>query len=600
MSEPTWDDDILPKIFTTPFWISPPEAAQKKAQWWLKAMIPFLITLTDYNSVCEWADTIYYHMASGNMPLGDDPFPDDACEMFRVWVNQGMRQRTTDPIASRVIPLPNTRLDPDAGIPKTTVRKDILSLTEDELNHYRMQVDDILKAGQVIDGNDITLWQKIGYLHCNWCLHYQEGFLPWHRANLLYVENLIGCRIPYWNWYAAESSDPNSPSSGIPQAFLDETYIHPKTGESRPNPLKYACSKDGVSKSTNLQPSIQYIQRFPCLNDPQKYPGEYAKWVAYFTTFHEQTSKALGTSRFSVPQGNGYPWANIPGFDIPMDDSEYNRDPTALTFDNLFEQAHDNYHGFIGPDMSDNSYTAFDPVFYSLHANVDRVFEMFLKANPTSQFSSNVPLEPFKGPLATTLAEGNPLKSVYTTLGDMVKPSKSLGYTFGEPVYQDYGATPLASKHMGAKASLQPDLYVTANTWVAATSALADKNNDQLKAIIEFDGVRCTNASYTIDVFISDSEGFAPPEGQVDTSQKEYVGRMTRINMGEGTDKGRCVKKGVKRMMFVDPAKLEGFQRENIKVYQVVRDMDQGTVVPKEVYEKLPGFVAKIVWGIPS
>ncbi|KAK6516001.1 hypothetical protein TWF281_004591 [Arthrobotrys megalospora] len=598
MDQPTWEDDILPNLFTTPFWIKPPEAAKSKARWWLREMIPYLITLTDYKSVCEWSETMYYHLASENMPLGDDPFPDDACEMFRLWINQGMREKSSDPINPRKIPIPNTRLDPGQGLPKITARKDILALTEDELNNYRMQLDDVLKAGQVMDGDEITLWQKIGYLHCNWCLHYQEAFLPWHRANLLYVESLIGCRIPYWNWYAEGSSDPKSESSGIPQAFLDETYIHPTTGESRPNPLKYACSKDGISKGTPSQPSIKYIQRFPWLNDPKKYPKKYAEWIGYFSTFHAQTRKALQTNRFSVPQGGGDPWANIPAFNIPMPDSDYNRDPTALTFDNLFEQAHDNYHGFIGPDMSDNSYTAFDPVFYSLHANVDRVFEMFLRDNPQNQFSANFPLEPFRGPLASTLAEGNPLQLVYTTLGDMVKSSKALGYTFDKPVYPDYYTFSISNHLMGAKSDHKMHSYASANTWDAASRAVDSEGHDQLQAFIEFDGVKCTSASYTIDVFISDSEGFVPPEGPIDTNQKEYIGRMTRITMGEGVDTRRCVKKGIKRVMFVDSAKLEGLEKDKVKVYQIVKDMDQDTFVPEEVYKKLPGFTAKIVWGI--
>ncbi|KAF3916207.1 hypothetical protein AA313_de0208572 [Arthrobotrys entomopaga] len=131
MSQPTWEDDILPKLFTTPFWIDSPEDAKLKAKWWLRMMIPYLITLTDYKSVCEWSETICYHLASENMPLGDDPFPDDACEMFRLWINQGMRQKSSDPINPRKVPLPNTRLDPGQGLPKITVRKDILALTEE-------------------------------------------------------------------------------------------------------------------------------------------------------------------------------------------------------------------------------------------------------------------------------------------------------------------------------------------------------------------------------------------------------------------------------------------------------------------------------------
>ncbi|KAF3937991.1 hypothetical protein ABW19_dt0206476 [Dactylella cylindrospora] len=123
--------------------------------------------------------------------------------------------------------------------------------------------------------------------------------------------------------------------------------------------------------------------------------------------------------------------------------------------------------------------------------------------------------------------------------------------------------------------------YAATNTWDGATKAVHPDKHDQLQACIEFDG-----------------RGLHPPDGLIDPDQKEYIGRMTRITMGDGTDKRRCVKKGIKGVMFVDPAKLEGLNKEMVKAYQVVRDMDQESVVPKEVYEKLPGFTAKIVWGL--
>jgi hypothetical protein len=46
------------------------------------------------------------------------------------------------------------------------------------------------------------------------------------------------------------------------------------------------------------------------------------------------------------------------------------RGPT--NFDGLYEQPHDNFHGWVGPDMADNAYTAFDPIFWSYHSNIDR------------------------------------------------------------------------------------------------------------------------------------------------------------------------------------------------------------------------------------
>ena len=57
------------------------------------------------------------------------------------------------------------------------------------------------------------------------------------------MESLIGYLIPYWNFFAKGADEYSNPSAGIPQAFLDEEYKHPLTGQMRPNPLKYVCKQ---------------------------------------------------------------------------------------------------------------------------------------------------------------------------------------------------------------------------------------------------------------------------------------------------------------------------------------------------------------------
>jgi tyrosinase len=65
-----------------------------------------------------------------------------------------------------------------------------------------------------------------------WCLHYQEATFFWHRAHLRYVEELIDFPIPYWNGFAKEAANPDSPFAGILRAFFKETYIHPVDGST--------------------------------------------------------------------------------------------------------------------------------------------------------------------------------------------------------------------------------------------------------------------------------------------------------------------------------------------------------------------------------
>ena len=173
-------------------------------------------------------------------------------------------------------------------------------------------------------------------------MHYQEATFLWHRALLLYVDELIGFPIPYWDFFALSVGDSTSPDAGIPQAFLEDSYQHPTKGP-RPNPLKWALSLNGKSADG----TSRFVVRDKILvNGPQDvgWPSK----IAYFQTLYfGQFQAALQQSTFSQPQ-DWIPWAAILKLTEHMPDDQY---PHRSDFDGLFEQAHDNLHGWVGPDM---------------------------------------------------------------------------------------------------------------------------------------------------------------------------------------------------------------------------------------------------------
>lgn len=77
--------------------------------------------------------------------------------------------------------------------------------------------------------------------------------------------------------------------------------------------------------------------------------------VRLFQKYHGQIALALKQPEFSVPEywnkATPMPWANLPTFDKDMKDTDYPDFAKKLYFDGLFEQAHDNYHGWVGGDM---------------------------------------------------------------------------------------------------------------------------------------------------------------------------------------------------------------------------------------------------------
>ncbi|MDY0832922.1 tyrosinase family protein [Pseudomonas sp. SED1] len=580
VAKPTWATDIH-GLFSTPYWIPQEQRAAVTASW-VGCMNAYFVFLEDPASVKTWSETIYQHLASRSMPLTLDQqqfWPIDALETFRLWVNQGWRLTPSSPfdVAERIPP-------PDLPHPVKRVRQDIRALTQEQLNLYRSRLDDVM---QVADPDSGSPWQRYAYIHTNWCLHYQEAFALWHRAYLLYLEALIDCAIPYWDWMAEDASVDGSPQAGLPQAFLDETYVHPHTGEVRPNPLRYAAAKDGSSKVCARGDvngvDCRFVQRNPLFyTQGEPFRRERTELYAMSRIFQQQVVDALKFTSFSQPQGvPGYPWANIPVFDPPQKDHLYpNR---ALNFDGLYEQPHDNYHGWIGGDMADNAYTAFDPVFSSYHANIDRMLEVWIRANPAAQYTTQCLLQPFAGSGASTVTFTSADAWRYTTLGDMAQDSRHIGYDYGTPVAPQFGATKAAAKACCPHSSVP---------------APATGNAAGLGPWVVFDHVRCTHDTYLIDVFLNQPD--ATPQ-QVSADNPHYVGRFSRIGMGLVDDKGRCITHGVSRALNAarNARVLNLLPTDTTQLSVVVTHLDSARVLTPQEYAPLPGFIAQLVWDDP-
>jgi len=554
---PTWEDNIQ-YLFSEPYWIAPEQRASVGGGW-IEAMAGYEIYLDQYDSVRTWTANIYHHLHSRAMPLTSDltqQWPDAALEMFRRWANQGYRRTAADPVVSQeVIPRPVTR---PLALHR---RKNIVELTDKELNIYRMKIEEL---GATVNSPD-SPWQKLAYIHTNWCLHYQEAFLLWHRASVLRIEALIGGPVPYWNWMSPHVADDGNPEAGLPRAFLEETYVHPITGEVRPNPLRYAVAKDGVSKAcvgeVEKAPSCRVVHRDPVLSttgDDQREARQ--EKLNQLVAYKQQVRDAFAIATFSTPEGwPGYPWANILTFPAP--DSEYKY--LGETFDGTYEQPHDNYHGWVGPDMADNAYTAFDPVFWSHHSMIDLVFELWLREHPEAVYTTACALQPFMGARAASMDEDDPRDYLYTCIGDMARDSRALGYDFDglAEIRAELAQDPIRS----------PQLYLV------------------------FEGVRCTLASYEIDIFLDQPD--ATPQEAV-TSNPHFVLRKTHMGMGVADEKGRCIKHGVTRTLNATAAaqRLGRAPGTAVAVNLIVTELGTKRRLSAEEITQIPGLPPSVMW----
>jgi len=258
--------------------------------------------------------------------------------------------------------------------------------------------------------------------------------------------------------------------------------------------------------------------------------------------------------------------------------------------------------GWLGPDMGDNAYTAFDPLFLSYHANIDRMLEVWIRNHPGAQFTTQTPLQPFLGAGATDVSYSSADHWRYTSIGEMAQDSRRIGYDYGEPLAKQFTGdaarkkSPTAVKAKPSKpGKMAKEAGVSADPFVA-TRAEAKIMDDGPWVV--FDDVRCTHDSYLIDVFINQAD--ATPNDATSCNM-HYVGRFSRIGMGLVDDKGRCVTQGVSRVLNAGPTiySLDLRPEDKPQISLVVTHLDTGRVVTADEYKALPGFIPQLVWGDP-
>ena len=88
--------------------------------------------------------------------------------------------------------------------------------------------------------------------------------------------------------------------------------------------------------------------------------------------------------------------------------------------------------------MADNTFAAFDPLFWSFHAIFDRFFKGWIReTDKVVQWSSNFPQRPFIEDCASPINLDEGLVYSITTLGSMVGNAKRLRCSYGIPVSPD-------------------------------------------------------------------------------------------------------------------------------------------------------------------
>ena len=227
-----------------------------------------------------------------------------------------------------------------------------------------------------IHGQPYVAWDNMGPCEgctpAGYCTHSSTMFPTWHRAYLaLYEQALVrnavavaeqftgedynrymaaaqNLRIPFWDW----ASLPAEGENPFPQMFTDdEVSVNSPNGQMNiPNPLKGYNFKD---TETHDFMNGDATERKPTFTEGNRQQLRSDLWTVLSSN---QVYNAFATQALSADDGN------------------FN--PSSL------EAIHDNIHILTGGHMTIVPQSAYDPVFWLHHTNVDRIFAIYQAAYP--------------------------------------------------------------------------------------------------------------------------------------------------------------------------------------------------------------------------
>ena len=312
------------------------------------------------------------------------------------------------------------------------VRKEISTLTADELERFREALTCMSHYNEHwLDERGFDFWART---HTNNCQHGWELFLPWHRAYLYNFEQQLQdydslITLPYWSW--TDYADANKATF---QTEILDTGVIPvpyrcwltSKAVGRLADTKLFSDKDianmngkvGISYNSGRRLLIAVEIPYAIEKNPAT---DKAQWSDKTRAIYNELiniNRLWFPNRWpgSIGSATHYPTkADVEQILAVKDWYTFGGGPEQDHHFGALEEVHNGMHNFSGgvnpdypktgnplfpnPDpqnfenppygwMTDNRITAYDPIFWGHHSNVDRLWAKWQTQNPNGIASS--------------------------------------------------------------------------------------------------------------------------------------------------------------------------------------------------------------------
>src|SRR5579872_1719745 len=280
---------------------------------------------------------------------------------------------------------------------------------------------------------DARSYNNLALIHQNHCQHGWERFLPWHRIYLYEFEQALqdrcaGVTMPYWDWTMPRYK-PEQPDKGkiIPlalQAFLtDDSLKYLEKNGIPADDLKGLVNQPYATQSRFFQAVAglidskytkgEYRNRFiDALLDanslwyPLRYSGEFGKstinkvihyhyptaedieQILSLRTFRDFGGGSLYNDSFGFidqnPHNTLHIWTGGMNPEFNSQDVPEDRNKGVRVANRRFHKREDMYTQPQFGDMFSNLTASYDPVFWPVHSNVDRLWWEWEQRHPDS------------------------------------------------------------------------------------------------------------------------------------------------------------------------------------------------------------------------